>query len=56
MFNKIDNLSPQARILIAVILALLFFVPYSYLYKPTQTTEQENKTTNSPIPQTVSLY
>ncbi len=53
MFNKIDNLSPQARILIAVILALLFFVPYSYLYKPTQTTEQENKTTNSAIPQTI---
>jgi len=53
VFNKIDNLSPQARILIAVILALLFFVPYSYLYKPTQTTEQENKTTNSPIPQTI---
>lgn len=34
MFDKIDNLSSQTRILIAVLLALAFFVPYSYFYKP----------------------
>ncbi len=34
VFDKIDNLSSQTRILIAVLLALAFFVPYSYFYKP----------------------
>lgn len=48
VFDKIDNLSSQTRILIAVLLALAFFVPYSYFYKPqtnennaTQTTTRE---------------
>lgn len=34
MLNKLDNLSSQTRILIAVALALVFFVPYSYFYTP----------------------
>lgn len=35
VFNKIDQLSSQTRIIIAVVLALAFFVPYSYFYQPT---------------------
>ena len=34
MLNKLDNLNPQTRIIIAVVLALAFFVPYSYFYSP----------------------
>nr|WP_279127442.1 membrane protein insertase YidC [Helicobacter winghamensis] len=34
MFNKINELSSQARIMIAVVLALVFFIPYSYFYQP----------------------
>ncbi|MCI5968446.1 membrane protein insertase YidC [Helicobacter sp.] len=34
MFNKINELSSQTRIIIAVVLALAFFVPYSYFYQP----------------------
>ena len=48
VFDKIVNLSSQSSILIAVLLALAFFVPYSYFYKPqtnennaTQTTTRE---------------
>ena len=34
MLNKLDNLNPQTRFIIAVVLALAFFVPYSYFYSP----------------------
>lgn len=34
MLKKIDQLSSQTRIVIAVLLALAFFVPYSYFYQP----------------------
>ena len=34
MLDKLDNLNSQTRILLAVTLALLFFVPYSYFYAP----------------------
>ncbi|MDD6055537.1 MAG: membrane protein insertase YidC [Helicobacteraceae bacterium] len=52
MFNKINNLSSQTRILIAVLLALAFFIPYSYFYKPevkenNATKEVQNIETNA---------
>ncbi len=43
MFDKIEQLSFQTRILIAVLLALAFFIPYSYLYQPK--INQENNAT-----------
>ncbi|MDE5591576.1 MAG: membrane protein insertase YidC [Helicobacter sp.] len=43
MFDKIDNLNPPTRILLVVVLTLLFFVPYSYFYSPTQNTQQNVK-------------
>lgn len=46
MFNKIDQLSSQTRIIIAVALALAFFIPYSYFYQPNQ---EENNTTKPEI-------
>ena len=64
MFNKIDQLSSQARILIAVVLALAFFVPYSYFYQPklaennaTHTPKVESKTDSNvqASPQNVTL-
>ena len=42
MLNKLDNLNSQTRIIIAVVLALAFFVPYSYFYAPKP---QENNAT-----------
>lgn len=46
MFNKLDNLNPQTRILIAVILAFAFFVPYSYFVTPPTTPQENNQTLN----------
>ncbi|TLD85342.1 membrane protein insertase YidC [Helicobacter sp. MIT 11-5569] len=43
MFNKIDQLSSQTRIMIAVVLALAFFVPYSYFYQPEFTENNATK-------------
>lgn len=37
MFNKLDKLSLQVRILIATTLSLLFFIPYSYFFAPPAT-------------------
>ncbi|MGP1579556.1 MAG: membrane protein insertase YidC [Wolinella sp.] len=45
MFNKLDKLSLQVRILIATTLSLLFFIPYSYFFAPPTPKES---TTNAP--------
>ncbi|CAM2771738.1 membrane protein insertase YidC [Helicobacter burdigaliensis] len=41
MLNKLDNLSSQTRIIIAVALALAFFIPYGYFFP-----SHENNTTS----------
>ncbi|MDA3966452.1 MULTISPECIES: membrane protein insertase YidC [Helicobacter] len=45
MLDKLDNLNSQTRILLAVALALLFFVPYSYFYAPQPTDTNATKST-----------
>ena len=45
MFDKIDNLNSQTRVLIAVLLALAFFVPYSYFYQPQVAENNETQQT-----------
>lgn len=47
MFKKIEESSSQTRILIAVLLALAFFVPYSYFFQPQITENNATKTENS---------
>ncbi len=34
MFDKINQLSPQTRMVLAVVVCLLFFIPYSYYVSP----------------------
>ncbi|RAX56949.1 membrane protein insertase YidC [Helicobacter monodelphidis] len=34
MLDKINNLSPQVRMILAVVVCLLFFIPYSYYFSP----------------------
>ncbi len=52
MFNKLDNLSSQTRIIIAVVLALAFFIPYSYFYAPKP---QENNATSTQVQTTQTV-
>ena len=41
MLDKINNLNSQTRVLLAVLLALAFFVPYSYFQQPEQEPSKE---------------
>ena len=50
MLDKINNLNSQTRILLAVLLALAFFVPYSYFYQPAQEPPKEVTKAESQTP------
>ncbi|TLD87508.1 membrane protein insertase YidC [Helicobacter sp. MIT 05-5294] len=54
MLDKIDNLSSQTRVLIAVLLALAFFVPYSYFYKPQINENNATQTTTRDMQEVVT--
>ena len=49
MFKKLDNLNSQTRILIAVVLALIFFIPYAYFVDPSESKIQTKTTQNEKI-------
>lgn len=54
MFKKIDNLNSQTRIIIAVVLALIFFIPYSYFVEPKKAENAKEKIENKEAPKEVT--
>ena len=60
VLKKLDTLNPQTRILIAVALALAFFIPYSYFFAPSPketnatTTEQNTQAIQTPKTETTT--
>ncbi len=49
MFDKINQLSPQMRMLLAVVACIIFFIPYSYYFVPQKINEKINDTNGTVI-------